>query len=92
MLFKKAAVSLGISVRSESHDLVFVRVEIEAQMQGDQRIQNSDRAGGRKRVQQIELAIAGVIDGNALHFANGVQHDDQAFGPTRCKVRAGGVR
>jgi hypothetical protein len=39
--------SFSVTVGSKSHDLVFVGVEVEAKMQGDDRIEDSDRGRGR---------------------------------------------
>src|ERR671922_586619 len=42
-LLKEGAETRGIAVGSEAHDFVFIGVEVESKMQGDDGIKNADR-------------------------------------------------
>ena len=82
-LLEEMAIARGIAVGREAHDLVFVGIEIEAEMQRDDRIQDADGILGADFGELLEIVVARVIDGGALALAHAVDDDDQAFVPAR---------
>src|SRR5689334_24221170 len=63
---KECAKAGGISIGSEPHDLVLVRIEIESEMQRNQGIQNSDRIHSGYLRKRIEFSMAAQICRGAL--------------------------
>src|ERR1019366_9542535 len=90
--FKESAEALGIAVRRQPHDLVLIGVEIEAEVQRDQGIENANGIVGGNFAQLLELAAAKLEYGQALHLSHGIVDDHQAFVPPGRKCGAGGVR
>src|SRR5712691_7152638 len=68
-LVKKSAEPPWVAVRSQPHDLVFVGVEVEAQMQRDQRVQDSDGIQGGNLGYSLELVPVPTIHRRALRLA-----------------------
>ena len=90
-LLKEGAEARRIAVRREAHDFVFVGVEIEAEMEGDERVENADGIVGADGAQLFHLAVVKVVDGKALNLAHGVVDDDERFIPARSVSGARGV-
>jgi hypothetical protein len=89
---KESAETLRIAVRRQPHDLVFIGVEIEAQVQRHQGIQDANGIVGGNLAQLLELAVAKLEYSEALHLSHRVVHHHQALVPPRRKCGAGGVR
>jgi len=83
---------LGVAVGGEPHDLVFVGVEVEAQVQRDERVQHADRVVRGDLGDPVEVSATRVVHGHALHLSHPIDHYHQALVPPRCVVRASGVR
>lgn len=90
-LLEKGAEARGIAVGREAHDLVFVRVEIESEVQSDRGIEDADGIAGRHFLQLFQFSVAGMIDRGALHFAHAVDDENQALLPPRAKISACGM-
>ena len=84
--------SLGVPVRRQPHDLVLVGVEVEAEMQRHDRVEDPDRVRRRDPQQRLEMAVAHVIRGPAVGLAHAVDHDHGALVPTGGECRRRGVR
>ena len=91
-LGKKPAEARRVAVRREAHDLVLVGVEVEAEMEGDERVKNADGIVGGNGANLLQLSVVKVVDAQALHLAHGVVDDDEALIPAGGIGRAGGVR
>ncbi len=91
-LLEKVPIARGIAVRRQSHDFVFVGIEIESEMQRDHRIQNSDRILCGDLGQLVDLIALGAIRGHAVRLAHSIEHDDQALVPARRVKRARRMR
>src|SRR5713226_568529 len=72
--------------------MILYSSEVETQMQRHQRIENADGIVGGDLAQFLELAVAKLEHGQALHFSHRIVHHHQALVPSRRKCSAGGVR
>src|ERR1035441_5686469 len=57
-----------VSIRRQPHDFVFVGVEIETEVKGDEGIQNSNRVIRRDSPYQVQFASAALVDGSAVRL------------------------
>ena len=57
-LVEEGPVALGIAVGGEAHDLVLVAVEVEAEVQGHERVEDADRLIGGDAPDVVDLSIA----------------------------------
>ena len=55
-------IAIGFAQRAQSHDLVFVFVELEPKILGDQRIEHSQRLVDRIAIQPTLLAVGDMVD------------------------------
>ena len=82
----------GIPVGREPHDFVLVRVEVEPQVQCNQRIQNPDGIICRDLLELVEPAVVSTKNRCALHFAHRIDHNNEAVVPagrviSACRMR-----
>ena len=91
-LFEERAEPLGVPVRREAHDLVLVSVEVEPQVQRDERIEDADRIVRPDLEHWVETAIVRAISRDAVRLAHAVRHQNDAFVPARRVERARRVR
>jgi len=90
--FEKTAEPLRVPVGREPHDLVFVGVEVEPQVQRHDRVQDADRVRHADLEYPVQIAVTPVIHARALGLAHAVDHDDETLVPSRRVVRARRVR
>ena len=91
-LFEEWAKAARVPVRGKSHDFIFIRIEIEAEMERQDRVKNPNRIIGGNFLQLIDLVVVGMVCRHALRFAHSVNHYDEAFLPTRGVESARGMR
>src|SRR5712691_2050010 len=77
--FEERPLPLGIPIRGESHDLVFIRIEVKPDVKGNQRIEDADGVRDGDLVEFSELAIPRVIDGGTYDLTHAIDYHDQTL-------------
>ncbi len=90
-LLEKVTIAGGIAVGREAHDLVFVRVEVEAKVQCDDGIEDADRVLCGDFGELVDFVVVRVVSGDRVSFAHAIEDDDEGFVPAGGVVGAGGV-
>ena len=90
-LVEEGAEALRVAVGGEAHDFVFVGVEVEAKVERDERVEDSDGVVGTDGADAFDFAVVEVVDAEAFDLAHGVVYDDEALIPTGGESGAGGV-
>src|SRR5581483_4652596 len=80
-----------IAIGREAHDLVLVGVEIETEVQSDQRVENADGIEGGDLVQLRHGSAGSGVDGGTMGFPHAVDDNDETFAEARGVGGAGGV-
>ena len=80
---EKIAEARGIAIGREAHDFVFVGIEVEAEMQRDERIENADGILRGKGGDAIEFAVAALEDTRAVRLAHGIDRRRRGIRPSR---------
>src|SRR5450631_3150676 len=91
-LLKQSAEASAIPVGRQAHDFVLVGIEVESEMECDQRIEDPDGVVGTYGMEFLKLAIVKIVDADTLGFSHGVVHNDEALIPSGGVGRAGSVR
>jgi len=90
-LVEEGAEAGRVSVWGEAHDLVFVGVEVEAKVEGDERVQDSDGVVSADGADLFHLTVVEFVDAEAFDLTHGIVDDDEALIPARGVSRAGGM-
>ena len=80
---EESAVAGRISVGCQAHDFVFVGVEIEPQVQGDDRVENADGVVRRDLSQLFDLIVMRPVSRRTLRFTHAVNDDNQSIHPSQ---------
>jgi len=88
---EEISVAPRVAVGSQPHDLVLVRVEVEAKVECDDGVQDPHRVGRRDAMDRRQPAVLGQVNAGAVGLAHAVDDDHQALRPARGVVGGGGM-
>ena len=80
-----------VAIRRQPHNLVFIRIKIESQVERDERIENTDGIMRGYMMELLQLSLASAVYRSAMDFSHSVDDDHETVIPSRRVVCAGGM-